>query len=204
MSRHLDRRHPHRRHPGLLQRIGTIVLTVMLVPVVSAAQGARLVMPDLSQLSKKASDTVDISLDTTLLGIASQFMSDRDGQERTIKELLQSLKAVYVRSFEFDADEAYTNADVEAVRRQLSAPGWNRLVGVRSRRDRADVDVYVWMDGNKPGGLAILAAEPRELTIVNIIGSIDLEKLRSLEGAFGIPHLDLERDRDRRKPKDDQ
>jgi hypothetical protein len=38
----------------------------------------------------------------------------------------------------------------------------------------------------------IIASEPREFTVVNIVGSIDLQKLRRLEGRFGIPKLQLE------------
>jgi hypothetical protein len=41
-------------------------------------------------------------------------------------------------------------------------------------------------------GLAIIAAEPREFTIVNIVGSIDLEDLHKLEGKFGVPNLDIQ------------
>jgi hypothetical protein len=34
-------------------------------------------------------------------------------------------------------------------------------------------------------------SEPREFTVVNIVGSIDLEKLRRLEGKFGVPKIPL-------------
>jgi hypothetical protein len=43
----------------------------------------------------------------------------------------------------------------------------------------------------KIGGLVVLSAEPRELRVVNIVGPVDLEKLASLEGQFGIPDLNL-------------
>jgi hypothetical protein len=41
-------------------------------------------------------------------------------------------------------------------------------------------------------GLALIASEPREITIVNIVGAIDLDKLHKLEGQFGVPKLDLD------------
>jgi hypothetical protein len=181
------------RRNSLTRLAGTIALTMMLVPVVSAAQSARLKLPDLSQLASKASESVDISLDPSLLGLAARFMSAEDADERAVKDMIQNLQGIYVKSFEFDSPNSYSRADIDAVRQQLSAPGWNRLVGVRSRRDESDVDVFVWMNGDKPGGLAIVAAEPLKLTIVNIIGAIDLERLRGLEGEFGIPKFDLER-----------
>jgi hypothetical protein len=194
-----------------MRRLWTLILTVLLVPVVSAVssvsaagQDPRLRMPDLSQLAARSSNTVDISLDGALLSLASRFL-DGEGEERDVKQLLAAIKGIYVKTFEFDRDGGYSAADVEAVRRQLSGPGWSRLVGVASRRDEEQVDIYMWMDGNKPGGLVILASQPRQLAIVNIVGAIDLEKLRSLEGQFGVPRFDLERrSRDDRKRKDDQ
>jgi hypothetical protein len=70
------------------------------------------------------------------------------------------------------------------------------MAGVHSKRDNADVDVYLWLDGDKVGGLGILALEPRRFTVVNIVGTIDLDQLRRLEG-FGLPRLDLEREKDK-------
>jgi hypothetical protein len=190
----------------LNRRLWTLILTVMLVPVVSAAgQNARLRMPDLSALAARASNSVDITLDGALLSLAARFFDGRDEDERAVKEMLGAVKGIYVKTFEFNRDGGYSTADLDAVRQQLAAPGWSRLAGVRSGRDQAQVDVYLWMDGDKPGGLAVLSAEPRNLVIVNIVGAIDLEKLRALEGQFGVPRLDLERrSKEDRKRRDDQ
>jgi hypothetical protein len=38
-------------------------------------------------------------------------------------------------------------------------------------------------------GLLVISAEPKELTVVNIIGQIDIENLSELGGNFGIPHI---------------
>ena len=47
-----------------------------------------------------------------------------------------------------------------------------------SKKENTNVDVFVLIDGDKAQGLAIIASEPREFTIVNIVGNIDLEQLR--------------------------
>jgi len=39
--------------------------------------------------------------------------------------------------------------------------------------------------------MAIIASEPREFTIVNIVGNIDLEQLHDLQ-KLGVPDLELE------------
>jgi len=54
------------------------------------------------------------------------------------------------------------------------------------------VDIYVSIEQGRANGLAIISSEPRQFTIVNIVGSIDLQKLHRLEGKFGIPKLQLQ------------
>ena len=65
---------------------------------------------------------------------------------------------------------------------------WKKIVTVREK-SRETNDVYVDMRGEEVVGLAIINAEPRELTVVNIVGTIDLDKLSKIEGNFGIPRM---------------
>jgi 1-deoxy-D-xylulose 5-phosphate reductoisomerase len=63
-------------------------------------------------------------------------------------------------------------------------------VQVHKRDAQEDVDVYVCMeDSGKTCGLAVIATQPREFTVVSIVGSIDIDKLAELEGEFGIPKV---------------
>jgi hypothetical protein len=188
-----------------IKGLWTVALTVWLVPVMSAVlsgglaaqtAGPRMPLVGLEKLAAAASETVDVSLDTTLLALAARFMGDDDPEEAKAKAMMSGLKGIYVRSYEFGADGAFGPDDVERIRRELSAPGWSRMVGVRSKKDNADVDVYLWLDGSKIGGLGILATEPRRFTVVNIVGAIDLDQLRRLEG-LGLPKLDLEQGKDK-------
>ena len=57
------------------------------------------------------------------------------------------------------------------------------------------MDIYVSIEQGRANGLAIISSEPRQFTIVNIVGSIDLQKLHRLEGKFGIPKLQLEQNK---------
>jgi hypothetical protein len=152
-----------------------------------AGSGARLQLDSLDRLAERAADVVNLTIDPEMLKLAGAFMKGQ-GDEAKVKELLSDLRGIYVRSFEFDQDQSY-GSDLEAVRTQLAAPGWSRLVTADSRRDRELVEIYSWREGNAPGGLAIVVAEPRELTVVNIVGPIDLTKLGALQGQFGIPPL---------------
>jgi hypothetical protein len=169
------------------------VLMLLFLPCeLAVAADARLVLPDMRSLEAKATEVVSVTLDAPLLGLAASFLDDSKPEDAAAKQLVAGLKGVYVRSFKFDTDFAYPKADVEALRKQLLAPGWQPLVEVRSLKAQAHTDIYISMEGERANGLVIIASEPRELTIVNIVGSIDLQKLHRLEGRFGIPDLRLE------------
>lgn len=165
-----------------------VLVSLLIAPAGAQAQGARLQLDHLDRLAGRAAESVNITIDPAMLKLASAFLNSA-GQEAAIKEMLSELKGIFVRSFEFDRENAYTPDDVEAIRKQLAAPGWSRLVTVDSKRDRELVEIYSWREGNASGGLAILVAEPMELTVVNIVGPMDLAKLGALQGQFGIPRL---------------
>jgi Domain of unknown function (DUF4252) len=174
-------------------RSALLILLAVSCAVLAVAQDARLEIGGIDKLAAKAAQTVEVSLDERLLRVAAKFLRNEDPEEAKVKELLSGLKGVYVRVFEFDNPGEYSPGDVEGLRSQLQSPGWTKIVGVRSRRDGQNVDVHIKYQGDDVQGLAILAAEPKVLTIVNIVGPIDLEKLSRLEGQFGIPKLELEK-----------
>ena len=155
----------------------------------SPAASPVLQLPDFSHLRGKAVDSVDVTIDGMLMSIARKVAETSDDPELKI---LSDIKSVRVRNFSFDSDGAYSTADVDSVRRQLSAPGWSQLVSAHKRGEE-NVDVYVCAENDKILGLAVVANDPRSFTIVNIIGSIDVDKLAKLEGQFGIPKVDVEK-----------
>lgn len=164
----------------------------LAAPAFSQQLKGQLLLPEFASLTNKATESVAVTLDSTLLGMGCRFLSAEDPEEADVKKLCNGLKGIYVRSYTFDSDFAYPKADVDSVRKQLSGPGWSRIVEARSTKDQTNVDVFVLVDNGKAMGLGIIASEPREFTIVNIVGNVDLEQLHSLEGKFGVPKLELE------------
>jgi hypothetical protein len=171
-----------------MMRIASLLLAAGLAPL--WAQDIKL-PANLDKLSAKAEESVDITLDGSLLKMAARFLSDKDDPDvAKVKRLLAKLEGVYVRSYQFSEDGDYSRADVESVRSQLQAPAWGRIVGVRSRRDGGDVDVFLKVPGNGTlGGAVIIVAEPRQLTFVNVVGTIDPDDVANLGGQFHIPKL---------------
>jgi hypothetical protein len=166
-------------------------LVAGLAIVASPAPAQQLQLPDLAALSAGAVDVVDVSVDQALLGLAASFMSNGT-DDKEVKALISSLRGIYVKSFTYGKDGAYDPTVLDSVRRQLSGGQWSRLLAAKSAAEGTDTAVYLWRNGDKAGGLAVLSASPREVTLVNIVGTIDLEQLRSLQGKFGVPNLKME------------
>jgi Domain of unknown function (DUF4252) len=163
-----------------------VILMVTAVPAFS--QNSKLQLQNLEKLSAKAAEVNDVTLDGALLQLAAKFLdAEGDSESREIKDMVRNLKGIYVKNFEFDEPNQYSQADVEAIRTQLAAPGWQRIVTSRNRRNNENDEVYLMKEGDKITGVAILVAEARELTVVNIVGPIDFDKLGELGGHFGIP-----------------
>ncbi len=166
-----------------------LILTIVAafaIPITASAQGTRLKL-DFPDMAAKASETVDVTLDGPMLRLAGKFLSNNDPDERSAKAMINGLTGIYVRSYEFDHEGEYDKAQAERIRTQLG-PSWKKIVKVSSRL-KEDVDIYLDMQGDNVIGLLVISAEPKEFTVVNIVGPVDIDKLVGLEGQFGIPHL---------------
>jgi Domain of unknown function (DUF4252) len=174
-----------------LKLASLLTLAILGTAATAMAQGARIQATQLDALAAKASQTVDVNIDESLMQLTAKFLSSKDPDEAKAKELINGLKGIYVKSFEFEAEGQYSEADLEGIRSQLRNSAWNRIVNVNSKKEGA-VEVYVMQTGGQISGLAVIAAEPKEITFVNIVGPVDLQKLSELEGQFGVPVMGIE------------
>ena len=158
----------------------------------TAPTGGRIQIDNLDRLAAKAAESANINLDERLLQLVPPILG-KDPDDKELKTLIANLKGVYVRQFEFDNTGAYTESDVAPIREQLRSPDWSRVAEVVSRREGTNVEVYIMTQGGQVGGLAIICFEPKELTVINLVGAVDLDKLSKLEGQFGVPDLEIER-----------
>jgi hypothetical protein len=154
----------------------------------------RLRLDSLERLAPRAKETVNIEIDGFLIKFAGSILSDDEADERAVKEIISGLKGVYVRSYEFKKEGEFSDADIVGIREQLRAPGWSRIVDVKSLGVELDDDeIYVATNGGRVEGLVLLDIEPKEVTVINIVGSLDIEKLKKLEGNLGIPRIHIKR-----------
>ena len=178
-------------------KIIVLVTTTFLVAAPARGQETatgRLRLESLEKLAPKAAEAVNIEIDGILIKFAGSILRDEEADERAVKELITGLRGVYVRSYEFKSPGQFADADVAAVREQLRAPGWSRVMDVKSQGlDFGNAEVYLATAGGRIEGFALLVIEPRELTVVNIVGSLDLDKLRRFGDNFNLPHIRIKR-----------
>jgi hypothetical protein len=176
----------------LIRAVGPCLLLLALAALPAYGQDARIQMGQLDRFTDSADKVISVEVNESLIQLAlSALKPERSVNEAKVKEILSGLKGIYVKRFEFEKEGAYAIADVEYIRSQLDTPGWTKIANVRSKR-QGNYDVVIMNEGSVIRGLAVLAAEPRALTVVNIVGPIDIAKLRDLEGNFGIPRFGLE------------
>ncbi|HEV2864677.1 MAG TPA: DUF4252 domain-containing protein [Pyrinomonadaceae bacterium] len=181
---------------SLSKSIAAIFLTVAATAAASAQDRGRIRLDSLDQLGPKAVEAVNVEIDSLLINLAGGVLDKDDDEEKGIKELIKGLRGLYVRSYEFKAAGQYAESDLAQIRSQLSGPGWSRVMSLKNRGDDFDdAEVYAAREGDRVEGLVILAVNAKEVTVINVVGSVDLAKLQRLADGIRLPRVRIERKR---------
>jgi Domain of unknown function (DUF4252) len=156
------------------------------------------------ELAAKASNVTEVTLGKNMLGFAAKFMNGKDSDEASTRQLIQGLDGIYVRQYEFDKEGVYSTDEVEKLRQHFETTEWMPVVREREHKGSESTDVLVKMVNGEPRGLFILSAEPKELSIVLILGPIRMDQLGALGSLGGLSALaDVEKStKEKDKTKD--
>lgn len=161
---------------------------ILVLAALMAVSGQNFDFSSLDKLAKKAKESNVITLEGNQLKTASQFLSmGGDEDSKKVQSLVDKLKGVYVRNYEFSEEGQYKDSDLNEVRDQLHGQGWSRII--ESREAKEHDEIYIRSGNQEMRGIAIVSAEPKEVTVVVIQGPIDLQNLGELSGTLGIPNL---------------
>ena len=141
----------------------------------------------LDKLAEKAKESSVVNLGPEQLGLVAGLTG---GQGKPgAGEIVKTLKSVQVRSFEFAEKGQYDLELVRSFRDKITASGnWVNIISTKEPGGFTDILIQKGADG-KSAGLLIVAAEPREVSIVHIDGPLDLANVGKLGGVLGIPEL---------------
>lgn len=139
-------------------------------------------------LAAKASDVTEVTLSKSMLGFAAKFMNGSDADDTATRQLIEGLDGIYVRDYEFDKDGQYSTEDVDKLRQAFETSEWTSIVREREKSGES-TDVMMKMVNGESHGMFILSVEPRELSIVLILGPIRMDQLGALKGLGGLSAL---------------
>lgn len=185
---------------GYLSKFILPALLALALAAAASAQDARLRFEKLNNLESRAADVVEVNIDGKLLDLAKRVMTKTDDADaKRIASAISGLKGIYVRVFNFEKENEYNASDIDEIRAQLQAPGWERLANVRSKKNNQKIDVFTMFDGDVMSGAAIVISDSKSVALVNVVGPIDIDTLAEIGGHLNIPKIEIEKDK-RAKP----
>ena len=179
-----------------------------LAAAARAQQNSPLPLPPAveKELAARASNVTEVTLGKNMLGFAAKFMNGKDQDEAATRHLVENLDGIYVRNYEFDKDGQYSMEEIDKLRTYFETGEWTPIVRSRERKSGETTDVLLKMVNGETRGMFILSAEPRELSIVLILGPVSMDDLAKLRGINGLGMLgDMEspsKPKDKGKEKD--
>jgi hypothetical protein len=181
-----------------LSKIALLAVFAFSAVIVADAQDARLRFERLNGLETRARDVIEVNIEGKLLDLARRVMAkSKDPNAQKAALAIKDLKGIYVRVYNFENENEYNPSDVDEIRAQLNAPGWERLANVRSKRNNQKVDVFTMFTGDLMSGVAIVVSESKSIAVVNVIGPIDIDLLAELGGKLNIPRIDIEKEEEK-------
>jgi Domain of unknown function (DUF4252) len=167
---------------------------VLALAAMTAMVRAQDKMPEASAIEKDlaahASDVTEVTLSKQMLSFAAQFMDKDDKDDVQTRKLIEGLDGIYVRDYTFEKEGEITPEMVEKLRAHYATGEWTPMVHERETKSHETSDVMMKMVNGEPRGIFVLTAEPKELTIVLILGPIRMEDLGKLHGIHGLGSLD--------------
>ncbi len=110
-------------------------------------------------------------------------------RDSALTNMIGGLKLIKVNTFGIKPKQIKSVfALIHKIDKELIAKGWDRLVKQKDKGERTNVLIKVDNSG-KIQGLVVAQADSSEATFVNIVGTIDLEKLGDLSSNMNIPGL---------------
>ena len=179
-----------------------LLLLGLTAATTASAQDPRLRFERLNGLENLAEEVVEVNIDGKLLDLAKRVMVKVDDPNaKKVGQAISGLKGIYVRVYNFTSENQYNVADVDEIRSQLNAPGWEKLANVRSKKNNQKIDVFTMFTGDVMSGLAVVVSESKSIAVVNVIGPIDIDLLVEMSGKMNIPKIEIEKDIQPEKPK---
>ena len=172
-------------------RIAALFLVMAGLVIPAVAQNSQLPLPSPveKELAAKASNVTEVTLGKNMLAFAAKFMDGKDQDNAATRHLIEGLDGIYVRDYEFDKEGQYSMDDIQKLRSYFETSDWSPIVRERDKKSGESTDVMMKIVNGETHGMFILDVEPKELSIVLILGPVKMEDLGKLGGIGGLGML---------------
>jgi hypothetical protein len=180
-----------------------LVMVGLVVPGVAQNSQLPLPSPVEKELAAKASNVTEVTLGKNMLAFAAKFMNGKGEDDAATRRLIEGLDGIYVRDYEFDKEGQYSMDDIQKLRSYFETSDWSPIVRERDKKSGESTDVMMKIVNGETHGMFILDVEPKELSIVLILGPVKMEDLGKLGGIGGLGMLgDIQKESHKDKAKD--
>jgi hypothetical protein len=171
-----------------LSNITLVVLITISTAIFTEAQPQHEGIPQgIEALRQSASSKTELTLDHSMLVIASKLDPDNEDLRRVIA----GVSGVSVHSYHFPGRWMYDSAVLSSVKEEYHAAGWKQLMNNHEKDGGPGVsDLWIRLENNAISDIAILLARSNEVNFIVVSGSISPLDLSHLGGHFGIPKIE--------------
>lgn len=129
--------------------------------------------------------SVEINLSGAMLRLLGRMAAAEDAD---FARLVSGLDAIRVRIAPLaEGDRGSSRARIAEGARWLEQRRWQTVL--RARDEEEEVAIYVRELGGATVGMTVLAIDSEEITVVNILGDVDLAALGGLTDSLDLPSL---------------
>ena len=132
---------------------------------------------------------VEVNLSPAMLKFAAHLSAH---EQPEVADLVANLRGIRINVVAMDdSNRAGTVAKIEAIRQQLNAQGWTKMVTVREKAGGDNVDIHVKQrNEDMIDGLVITVLDHQgEAVVVNIIGNIRADQIGKVADKFNLEPL---------------
>jgi hypothetical protein len=168
------------------------VVLAIAVPLASAQQPAGITQT-LNDLADQPAKHVSFTFDRSMIGYATSFIDNGDGN---VKRAAAALNSITVDTYRYQRPAFYTPAAMNSIIATYHAAGWKHLVNANAtpassaQPHNAITDLWLHFNGAQIDDVTVLVRAPRDMNLIQVSGALRPLDLIRLSGHFGIPKVD--------------
>jgi len=171
----------------LLPAVFALLIVFSTVKFADSQQQNIWIPQGIEALQQSASSKSEFTFDHSMLVLAAKLDPDNEDLRRVIA----GVSGISVHRFRFPGTWQYDPGALSAVIEEYRAAGWKRVMDKHDKGEGAGTtDLWVRMENNAIGNVAILLARANEVNFIVVSGSISPVDLSHLGGHFGIPKIE--------------